>query len=199
MTIISFDLVGTLVSSEFIDYFWLEGLPREYAKHKGIPHKKAKDIILKLYDEIGEGDIRWYLPLYWERKLRVNIEEVLDESAHYIKAIPKGLCLLERAAGKGRVYILTNTSVEFVDLVFKKLHVVRENVAGVFSCVSHFMLTKKTEKFYILVLKTLGCSPKNMIHIGDDNTFDVKIPRKIGVEAYNINDEDLSSLLEKLI
>ncbi len=199
MKVISFDLVGSLVSSEFIDYFWLEGLPREYAKRKGISIKKAKETVLKLYDEIGEGDIRWYLPLYWERKLGVNIEGVLDESAQYIKAIPKGLRLLEKAASKGRVYILTNTSIEFIDLVFKKLHVVRENVVGVFSCVSHFMLTRKTEKFYILVLKTLGCSPKNMIHIGDDNTFDVKIPRKIGVEAYNINDEELSFLLEKLI
>jgi len=199
LTVISFDLVGTLVSSEFIDYFWLEGLPREYAKRKGMPLKKAKDIVLKLYDEIGEDDIRWYLPLYWERKLGVNIEEVLDESARYIKAIPKGLRLLERAASKGRVYILTNTSVEFVDLVFKKLHVVRENVVGVFSCVSHFMLTRKTEKFYYLILKALGSSPENVIHIGDNITYDVKIPRKIGIKAYNINDERLSFLLEKLI
>ena len=61
------------------------------------------------------------------------------------------------------------------------------------------MLTRKTEKFYYLVLKALGCSPENVIHIGDNITYDVEIPRKIGIKAYNINDEELSFLLEKLI
>ena len=199
MTVVSFDLVGTLVSSEFIDYFWLEGLPREFARLKGMSIKKAKDTVLKLYDEIGEDDIRWYLPLYWERKLGVNIEGVLNESAQYIKTIPRGIRLLEIAARKSRVYILTNTSIEFVDLVFEKLRFMRENVVGVFSCVSHFMLTRKTEKFYNLVLKTLGCNPKNMIHVGDNKIYDVKIPRKIGIRAYDVSSEELSVLLEECV
>src|SRR4030042_6576599 len=63
--IISFDMDGTLVDSEFTDWVWLHGIPRLYARQRGLSFDEAKSFVVKEYQKIGEGAIEWYDIKYW--------------------------------------------------------------------------------------------------------------------------------------
>ncbi|MEM1547102.1 MAG: HAD family hydrolase, partial [Candidatus Methanomethylicia archaeon] len=72
--IISFDLDGTLVKKDFVDYFWLELIPELYSIKNGIELKKAKEYVFNEYDKIGKEDIRWYLPNYWLNYFNLEVD-----------------------------------------------------------------------------------------------------------------------------
>ncbi|MHA2109612.1 MAG: HAD family hydrolase, partial [Candidatus Hodarchaeales archaeon] len=65
LKVVSFDMVGTLLDSSFEDHVWNTLIPQLYARKRGINFEEAKEYILREYDNIGNKDIRWYLPSYW--------------------------------------------------------------------------------------------------------------------------------------
>ena len=62
---VSFDLDGTLVTHAYTDLFWNYEIPKIYAEKRGLPFEEAKRLVWREYDEVGESDLRWYLPGYW--------------------------------------------------------------------------------------------------------------------------------------
>ena len=55
--IISFDMDGTLVDSEFTDWVWGHGVPTLYAEKVGLPFEEAKALVVKEYLKVGEGAV----------------------------------------------------------------------------------------------------------------------------------------------
>lgn len=51
--IISFDMDGTLVDSEFTDWVWLHGIPKLYARKKGLSFDEAKALVVEEYQRVG--------------------------------------------------------------------------------------------------------------------------------------------------
>ena len=43
--IISFDMDGTLIASEFTDWVWGHGIPTLYAEKTGLPFERAKEAV----------------------------------------------------------------------------------------------------------------------------------------------------------
>ena len=52
--VISFDLEGTLVTPDFSQAVWHEGIPSLYASQNGIGIKEAKAIVLREYEKVGD-------------------------------------------------------------------------------------------------------------------------------------------------
>ena len=63
--IISFDMDGTLIASEFTDWVWGHGIPTLYAEKMGLPFERAKEAVEKEYKKVGEGALEWYDIKYW--------------------------------------------------------------------------------------------------------------------------------------
>ena len=84
--IISFDLDGTLMTSDFGDSVWLEGLPKIYAKEKQVSYETAKKSFIESFDKIGKNKREWYDLSYWIEKhnLLITPEMLLQ---HYSKHI----------------------------------------------------------------------------------------------------------------
>jgi FMN phosphatase YigB (HAD superfamily) len=63
--VISFDLEGTLVTPNFSQAVWHEGIPSLYANQKGISFVEAKAIVLREYQAVGDQRKEWYDIKYW--------------------------------------------------------------------------------------------------------------------------------------
>ncbi|HID90746.1 TPA: HAD family hydrolase, partial [Candidatus Bathyarchaeota archaeon] len=71
--VVSFDIDGTLVDPSFVDSFWFDRIPRLLARRTGLSLDRAKARVLEEYDDVGDGDLRWYLPDYWLARLKLNV------------------------------------------------------------------------------------------------------------------------------
>lgn len=189
--VVSFDLNGTLVTHEYVNYFWEELLPKLYAERKGLKESEAKEIVFSLYEKVGSYDIRWYLPEYWIRRLDLGIKfkELTSVLKKKVVLYPEALETLQYLKDKVELLILTNVSIEFVNVVFSRFPVFKKVFSSAYSCVSHFYLPKKDERFYKTILRLKRLKPHLLIHVGDDHIYDYKVPRRIGIQAYYINRE----------
>lgn len=201
---VSLDLDGTLVTREYVDYFWLELVPKLYAERYGVSLNKAKKEVLSKYDEIGPQDLRWYIPRYWFERLGLNLEllpKALEEAGRLVKPYEDAMSFLSKARGKAELVLCTSASREFIDLVFNRVPALAESVSRVFSSVSDFSLPGKPVEFYKAVLRVLKAAPRDVIHVGDDPDADYSFPLSIGIKAYLIDRSGkggLNSLLELL-
>ena len=185
--IVSFDLDGTLIKKSFTDYFWLELIPKHYSKKYELTIDEAKKIVTEKYEAIGMDDIRWYIPEYWINLfgLDFNVEEELNNIKHLAEPYPDAIEILNSLYDRYDLVIATNAHRKFIEVEIKVIG--EKYFKHVFSCVSNYNLPRKTEEFYISMVRELNVEPNNIVHVGDDEKYDFIIPRRVGVKAYYLN------------
>lgn len=183
---------GTIVSRDYMDYFWLELIPSLYAEKYNLTIEEAKRRVYKAYETIGANDIRWYLPSFWLNyfKLEYEINELLDKVKERVRFYDDAIEFLREYYDKYYLILSSNASIEFVTFILsemKRRYSLINPFKRVFSCVYHFKRPKKDEIFYNLICREIGVEPNNMIHVGDDYKYDFVIPRKIGINAFLVS------------
>lgn len=186
--IISFDLDNTLVTSNFADLVWLEGLPKIYSLEKNVSFDEAKTTLMKAYDDVGEDRIEWYDLQYWfDRYNLVNDwRKLLDKYRHDISLFPEVKEVLDRLSKKFELAIITNAKREFINIILDQTNI-KLYFNHIFSSTSDFHEVKKTRNFYKLILEQLGISNNEIIHIGDHEFFDVAIPQSSNILSYHLD------------
>ena len=181
--VISFDVTGTLVSERFVDYFWLDLIPRLFAERHAVDPEEAKRIVFSKYDEVGRDDIRWYIPSYWFEllDLKAGLREALEAIRGEIEVYDDAREALKRLSTKYDLVVSSNLSREFIDVALDVLGF--RGFKAVFSCVSDLGLTTKTPSFYSFVASKLRVPPKAILHVGDDTKRDYENPIKAGLRA----------------
>ncbi len=183
--IISFDLDGTLVDSEFTELVWTYGIPKLYAERKAMEFEEAKRRVLEEYRKVGDADPRWYDIKYWFQYLSLdsNWKELLEGFSYAIKPYPEVMEVLKELFGRYNLIINSNAAREFLDL-----EVGVSQTGGyfirIFSATSDFGELKKTTRFYSQICRIMGIRPEEMIHVGDHWEFDYIIPRELGIKAF---------------
>lgn len=81
------DMDGTLLDLSFDNYFWLEYLPRHYAKHHSIPLTRAREFLEKKSDSL-RGSLEWYCLDHWSKDLEFDIETLKYKIRHRIRFRP---------------------------------------------------------------------------------------------------------------
>jgi len=187
--IASFDLDGTLTDSSFVDSVWLEGIPRLYATMHDLTFAEAKGFVTREYGKVGRERLEWYDLSYWIGKLGLNVSpgEILSSFQHRIRVFPEVTEVLDELRGIGvRLIIVTNARREFADLEIEKTKI-GPYFERVFSATSDFELIKKTPDIYKKVCSICEVTPKEMVHVGDDQCFDFEIPKNLGIEAFYLD------------
>jgi FMN phosphatase YigB (HAD superfamily) len=83
--IVSFDLEGTLVTPDFSDAVWHEGIPSLYASQKGVSRCEAKRTVFTEYDRVGDLGSEWYDIKYWFSFFGLgDYREVLEKCRMYV-------------------------------------------------------------------------------------------------------------------
>jgi len=181
--IVSFDVDGTLVSPDFVNAVWLEGIPSAYAQEKGISFERAYEIVTSAYDEVGENRIEWYDLGYWLRRFRLKItkEELFSRYEEKIKIYDEVEDVLRALNPHYKLIICSNAAKDFI---FFQIKPIIKYFSHIFSATSDFKQVKKSQEFYAKVCKMLGVEPAEVIHVGDHPVFDFANPREIGINAF---------------
>ncbi len=78
------DMDGTLLDLHYDNHFWLEHLPKHYAKKHQLPLDKAKNQLISHYGKF-KGTLNWYCIDHWSKQLAMDIPTLKQEVAERIK------------------------------------------------------------------------------------------------------------------
>jgi HAD superfamily hydrolase (TIGR01549 family) len=186
--IVSFDMDGTLIESEYTDWVWHHGIPDLYAEKTGLPFEEAKDFVIKEYRKVGEAGIEWYDIKYWFRlfELEMDWRTLMERYTDKIRVYPDVHPILNRLKDPFRLILTSNAGKEFIDVEMEAA-----GLAGyfdrIFSATSDFREVKKTSRFYRRICDMLKIRPEEMAHIGDHYEFDYLVPRDLGIQAFYLD------------
>ncbi|MFX0185929.1 MAG: HAD family hydrolase [Candidatus Hodarchaeota archaeon] len=186
LKVVSFDVVGTLLDSSFEDHVWNTLIPQLYARKQGINFEEAKEFIQIEYDNVGNRDIRWYLPSYWFKHLNLDKDPigVFRNHINKVKFYPETHSVLKKLSQKYDLIILSGTTREIIEIMIEK---VRHYFKHIFSPISDRKEIKKNAKMYEMICKILDTEPNQIAHVGDDWYSDFISPRKIGIKSFHLD------------
>lgn len=186
--VISFDFDGTIVTHKFANDFWLEGVPKLYAKQNTISLKAAQEFLLQEYDKIGDNRIEWYDPTYWFNRFKIHSDwnNLLKQYEQSVEIFPDVIPVLEHLSLHYPLIISSNAKREFINaqLHFSNL---KQYFTHIFSSTSDYHTVKKVSDFYGMICKKLSIKPEEMVHVGDHKEFDYHTPRQIGIITYYLD------------
>ena len=182
---ISFDMDGTLIATEFTDWVWKHGIPTLYAAREGISFEAAKSLVEEEYDKVGEGAIEWYDIKYWLQFFKLNKDwrTLLGQYADKIRLYPDANPLLSRLKKRYGLVLTSNAGREFLEVELNATGL-GKYFSQIFSATSDFGEVKKTTRVYDRVCRMLGVTPEEIIHVGDHYEFDYLVPRSLGIQAF---------------
>jgi len=179
--VISFDAEGTVVTTQFSTLIWYEAIPMQYARQRGIEVDEARKQIESRYSAMGMQRVEWYDVRYWfEQFSLTDYRSVLDAYRHAVGLYPETEETLASLARDFPLVVASASSRDFLELL---LAPIQGHFRRVFSCISDYQLLK-TADFYRLVCDSLGVSPEEIVHIGDNWNGDYLAPREIGMRAF---------------
>jgi putative hydrolase of the HAD superfamily len=186
--VLSFDFDGTIMTHTFADAFWLEGVPRLYAKRHHASFEDATKFLFEEYEKIGDNRIEWYDPGYWFDRfdLQKDWKKMLVQYRRYAEVYPEVPQVLKRLSTRYKLIISSNAKKEFIDVQLN-----HTKLAGcfqrAFSSTSDFHTVKKVKDFYEMITTTLCITPAEIIHVGDHKDFDYQEPKRHGITAYYLD------------
>jgi putative hydrolase of the HAD superfamily len=110
------DMDGTLLDLRFDNYFWLELVPAEFAKARGMDVAAAKRELEPKF-AATQGMLQWYCTDYWSETLRLDIAALKEGAREHIRFLPGADRFLERVRASGRrVIVVTNAHHDALDV-----------------------------------------------------------------------------------
>ncbi len=186
LTLISFDVGGTLVDHSFMDSVWNTGIPRLYAEKRGIAFREAKDRVIQEYNRMGRDDIRWYILQYWFDRFDLNGSptELLESFRHEVVVYPEVSSVLESLGSLFELVVFSNAPV---DILSYEIEGLRPHFKRVFSSTTDFGYFRKTAEMYARICEVLALEPGQVLHVGDNEQDDFIAPRKAGMQAFYLD------------
>jgi len=182
--VISLDAEGTLVTPDFSDTLWHEGIPALYAQRYEIELSQAKEVVSAEYDRIGDRRLEWYDIKYWLDYFDLGPSEPLvrscqNKSRYYPEVREVLSCLAAR-------YMLIVSSGTPEELLLPQLEDISSYFGRIFSSTSHCGQLKSPD-FYLYVCQTMNVEPKELVHVGDNWQFDFVNSREVGILAFHLD------------
>ncbi|MBL7118773.1 HAD family hydrolase [Candidatus Bathyarchaeota archaeon] len=207
LTLISFDVGGTLVDHRFMDLVWNTGIPRLYAEKRGITLQEAREQVTEEYNNIGKNDMRWYILQYWFDHFGLNGSptDLLESFRHEVRVYPEVPSVLDNLGKTYKIVVFSNAPKDILNYEIEGL---RTHFVKVFSSTTDFTSFRKTAKMYTKICNILETEPRQALHVGDNEYDDYLAPRKAGMQAFyldrsrrNLKDLTLTDLrgLEELL
>ncbi|HVN96044.1 MAG TPA: HAD family hydrolase [Syntrophorhabdaceae bacterium] len=189
--IISFDLDGTLVNAAYGDVVWNYGIPLEYSKKYGVPVDKARIIIRREYESVGDHNLLWYEIDHWLKKFKLPIskEDLLKLYESYIEPAPHAEATLAALGRRYSLVIASNAARIFIDRELA-LTGLRGYFAHIVSATTDYRMVKKEKAFYKRLCDELQVPASQIVHVGDHPVFDYDVPASAGIESYHLTDGD---------
>ncbi len=178
--IVSFDVEGTLVTTDFSYAIWFEAIPQRYAERHGLTIEQAKNLVRAEYEKIGDQKPEWYDIKYWFTKFDLgNHEPSMERYHHKVDYYPE---VMEILSSFSKSYKLIATSGSAREFLHHLLRGVEPYFHRIFSSTSDYK-QPKTNDFYLKICENLKVTPDQILHVGDNWQFDYVSASEIGINA----------------
>ncbi|HAV10450.1 MAG TPA: HAD family hydrolase [Dehalococcoidia bacterium] len=182
--VISFDVEGTLVTTDFSYGIWFEAMPESYAQRHGLTIEQAKAVVEEEYRKIGDQRMEWYDINYWVKKFDLGTRDMLmDRRKHRVAYYSEVEELLSELDGNYTLSLASGSPREFLHYLLKDI---KSHFAHVFSSTSDYRQLKDSH-FYENICREMGVRPHEVIHIGDNWQFDYCAARDAGLQALHLD------------
>ena len=163
------DMDGTLLDLHFDNQFWLNLVPLELAKQKGISEQTARQIVKQAYTQVA-GTLDWYCLDYWQDKFELDIMalhqilidriQLRQDSLPFLKAL--------KSAKKQRV-LVTNAHPKGLNLKLSHTGLSDELDDIISSHETGF--PKESPKFWLALFKRFNLNPQRCLFIDDSEAI----------------------------
>ena len=178
--VISFDVEGTLVTTDFSYGIWFEAMPESYAQRHGLTIEQAKIAVEKEYRKIGDQQMEWYDINYWVKKFDLGTQDMLMEKCkHRVAYYPEVAELLSSLDGNYTLSLASGSPREFLHYLLRDI---RPYFDYVFSSTSDYKQLKDSN-FYEKICREMAVYPEQVMHVGDNWQFDYCAARDAGLQA----------------
>ncbi|MBN1690245.1 MAG: HAD family hydrolase [Dehalococcoidia bacterium] len=187
--VISFDVEGTIVTTDFSAAIWFEMIPQRYAERYGLEFDEATRRIRKEYDSVGDQRLEWYDVQYWFTRFDLGradiaMEALQDRVIYY----PETREVLHTLAKDYHLSVASGSPRPFLRHLLRD---VEHHFRNVFSSTTDFQQVK-TADFYQRMCRRLSVKPRQIVHIGDNRQFDFTEPASVGIRAFYLDREGKS-------
>lgn len=178
--VVSFDVEGTLVTTDFSYAIWFEAIPQRYAEKNGIALEHARKAVEEEYRKIGDQRLEWYDIRYWLERLglgtHLQIMQKCENDIHYYPEVREVLDSLNEQ------FTLIAASGSTRDFLHHLLRDIRPYFSGIYSSITDYKQLK-TPQFYLKICQEMKVAPEQVVHIGDNWQFDFVAPSEVGIQA----------------
>ncbi|MSU56518.1 MAG: HAD family hydrolase [Candidatus Taylorbacteria bacterium] len=183
ISLVSFDMQGTLTDLSFSTCFWEETLPTIVAKATGVSLTVAAQEIAEASMEFGKNDPRFYSIEYWLKKYTIPLsaKEAVAKTTRRPETHPEMFRIVESIARRVPTIIVSTASHAFIDY---ELGVRKHLFAHIFSSVDDFGVGGKPPELFRTIATRLGTPISHMLHIGDDAEMDQKNAMIAGAQTF---------------
>lgn len=173
------DMDGTLLDRHFDDHFWLEHVPKTYARKNGLSFRESQDLLIPMFRS-QENTLNWTDLDYWSERLGLDIPLLKREVDHLIAVHPfvTEFLLFLKQHGKG-VYLVTNAHGKTLEL---KMHKTRLGpyFDGIVS--AHDLgLPKEDVNFWEKLRDVIPYEPERTL-LGEDSETNLSTAEQYGIK-----------------
>lgn len=183
--VVSFDADGTLVTPDFSQAVWYEGVPSLFAENNGLSVSEAIEFIDSEYQKVGDRRMEWYDIKYWLNRFGLgnSYQQILDKYSYRVSCYPD---VNQALAVLSRDYTLIVVSCSTREFLPYLLAGIERYFARVFSSISDYGQIK-TPDFYLEVCRQMRVFPEEVVHIGDLWDQDYLAAREAGLKAFHLD------------
>jgi putative hydrolase of the HAD superfamily len=187
--VVSFDVEGTLVTTDFSYAIWFEMIPQRYAQRYGLDVEEAIRRIRKEYDSIGDQRLEWYDVQYWFTRFDLGRADIAMEGLqNRVNYYSDTKDVLEKLGKRYKLSVASGSPRPFLKHLLRD---VEHKFSSIFSSTSDFKKVK-TADFYREICSRLGVEAGQVVHIGDNKQFDFLEPASVGIRAFHLDREGKS-------
>ena len=182
--VISFDVEGTLVTTDFSYGIWFEAIPESYAQRHGMTVEQAKIAVEEEYRKIGDQRMEWYDINYWVKKFDLGTRDALmDKCSSRVACYPDTLEILSSLNSSYMLSLASGSPREFLHYLLRDIS---HHFAHVFSSTSDYRQLKDST-FYRKMCRKMDVSPEEVVHVGDNWQFDYLAATEAGLTAFHLD------------
>jgi putative hydrolase of the HAD superfamily len=173
------DMDGTLLDLHFDNHFWIEHVPKAFAKKHSVSLEKAQTE-LKIQNDAVYGQLEWYCLDYWQQELDLPIVELKREISHLIQLRDDTIPFLDalHAAGK-EVILVTNAHPNSLSLKVEMTQL-DNHIDRLISC-HQYGVSKESQSLWQQLQQDIGFDNKHTLFV-DDSKPVLDSAKKFGIQ-----------------
>jgi putative hydrolase of the HAD superfamily len=184
IAVVSFDVEGTLVTTDFSYAIWFELIPGRYSDRHRLSFEEASMKVRQAYDSVGDQRLEWYDVQYWFTRFDLGDADIaMEELQPRVQYYPDTKDVLNKLQSRYKLSVASGSPRPFLKHLLRDIE---HQFSAIYSSTTDFNQVK-TADFWTGMCRDLGVEPGQVVHVGDHIQFDFIEPASIGIKAFHLD------------